>query len=234
MIRRDFFTAHNILSNSIGISESAWQLEQIALGNVVGAKGKLVSLPQETLDLMVQQGKERLLTVCNQVKVIESIIDTQLPLIDDCFSFMQFSKKDAFDDVDMVKSILDQEDSLPSLIDYKAKTTKTLLPIPHGTNNTYILHDIIETIGYELRGLNSHTGQPHGKTSEKLEASIELHLQAAGHHLKQPLEADDKSVMGNLLDYIETNFKTDSASVGQYIEVNHSPLIMVRRAWLWL
>ena len=236
MIRRDFFTAHDMTKNSIRISESAWGLEQVIQAERV-MKDESTAMTLKEKDIYVENNKMRLLSACERIQIIEGVIETQLPDIDDCFSFMGFSKTDVFGDVGSVKSILEQEDIIQGLIDYKAKISISInaFPkIPYETNNTYILHDFIDVIGYELRGLNENTGQPHQKTKMLLEKFINLHLKKAKSCLNGPLDTGDKIIFTDLINYIETNFKDDPLSTGQYIGTNQSPLFMVRRIWPWL
>lgn len=256
MIRRDFFTAHNILSNSITISGSAWNLEQFIQNDVMRTPDRviedeedeeniLIPMTSEEKAVYISQSKVNLLNECNQVKVIEEAIKTELPDIDECFSFMGFSKTDAFSDVNTVQGILEKEEIIQSLINYKAKITKALPLIPFETNNTYILHDIIEAMGLELRGLNCHNGQPlkpvidlevpanNKSLEEVIIESVVLRLPAARTHLKKSLDKDDQTQMGALVDYIDSHYQDNLLATGEYIEANHPPLIMVRRAWLW-
>jgi len=99
-------------------------------------------------------------------------------------------------------------------------------------NYANITHDVIDAMSYELRGLNSYTGEVQILLSEQLDKLINNRIFTANIYLNKLPDSTDKSLMESMVQYVENNYgKMKSGEIGKHIDSNLPKQIIVRRWW---
>lgn len=107
---------------------------------------------------------------------------------------------------------------------------------PKEVNHANILHNILDALSYELRGIDSYRGQPLSRPQEQKEKLYNNRIHTANVYLSKLPNNLDRADLGNVLSYTENEFAKDQSNehcieIGQYIDTNLPKLISVMRSW---
>lgn len=258
--RQEIFTALNITINTVRVGDFMWSLEntlkdQDAKGAHLEVMIDLEDEFSEARPTTVAELKEFTMNTRSVVKGLCDQIETVLTKTDAVFleagfSYWEVNKADIESDIsdskflcdncdiETVLAKLDLENLAVPIENFKPKITQKLTSadLPDEINNTNIVHDVTDAMSYELKGLNSYTGEASGRKTEDIKELIEGRVKVAGTYFSLLPSNLDVDLMRSVVSHVEAELpkafnKTDLWSLGQYLDSNIPKLIMIRRGW---
>lgn len=101
-----------------------------------------------------------------------------------------------------------------------------------------IFQDLLNAMAFEMAGLSSYTGEPHGLNFDRLYALINDRVKTATRQWEKTPHSLETLSMKSVLDTVSEEVKKVTTldgfkSIGEYIDSNVNRLPLVRRWWMY-
>ena len=235
LYRQKLFTALNIGNNANRVNAAMWSIEN-RLGGI-DSRGDVLSISTADNIDGIEKTKKHLNSICGMITRLLPSTD-----IEDELQSIKCDKP--FIEYDTNQSSLICADKIPvetkdlsvlatPYINYTPKVTVqvSVKMMDIETFQANSLNDILDAMSYELQGISSENGEPHGFTSEFLEALIANRLQAAKNCLSMLGRDADINSMESIVRDVENGLSGDYGLLGKHIDDNTIKMKMVRRSW---
>jgi hypothetical protein len=183
----------------------------------------------------------------SKIQVIDGVVDSLLPNIDEAFDDLGESRVLTFGDSGDVHQRMNalslSNANTKALLavqaaGLKSHSLKTTPGITDGLlsdemNGLNIVHDLINVITLGLQGKHDN-GELHGLFGVEFESYIQMIITSAGRVLNRIKASPDKIVLKEAVEYTKAHYQSDPLSTASVVSQNVSWLVLWRRSWQWL